>query len=137
MILSHHTVSLIVMFASGIFFASILDIFRTFWVYHIHWKIYSFHRLFELALWLIFGIGTFYLLYLIKGGTWRFVDPLSQLLGMLFYINIAHKPFRFIGKILFLLIVKPSYWLGHLFVTFVRKVFRLIIKSFIKLVKLA
>nr|WP_255731565.1 spore cortex biosynthesis protein YabQ [Solibacillus sp. MA9] len=84
-------------------------------------------RYLEALVWVLLAISTFYLLFLIKGGQWRFVDPLAQILGIisyeLFFQNIA----RFIGRLFVNIVIKPIYFIGHVFVVIIRKIIQFVI----------
>jgi hypothetical protein len=82
----------------------------------------------EVIGWIIVGCGTFYILFLVRDGAWRMYDPFAQICGMLLYASLFYKIFRFFGRILLLIVIKPLWFITHLIVSFVRQVFRLIVK---------
>lgn len=61
----------------------------------------------ELIVWALLGALTFYILFTIKGGEWRLVDPLAQILGIFLYESVFQKYFRFIGRVFIILVIKP------------------------------
>nr|WP_052129912.1 spore cortex biosynthesis protein YabQ [Ureibacillus sinduriensis] len=61
----------------------------------------------ELIVWALLGALTFYILFTIKGGEWRLVDPLAQILGIFLYESVFQPYFRFIGRVFIFLIIKP------------------------------
>ena len=61
----------------------------------------------ELIVWALLGALTFYILFTIKGGEWRVVDPLAQILGIFLYETIFQPYFRFVGRVFIFLIIKP------------------------------
>lgn len=131
MILTSQTISIFIMLCSGIIMGACLDGFRVFWSTRKHWRLYSSYRLFEWLMWIFFGIGTFYLLFLIKGGAWRYLDPLAQFIGIFIYSVALKKISRFIGSVLQVLIIKPIYFFVHVFVMIIHQ----LIRMFILLVK--
>jgi len=61
----------------------------------------------ELIVWALLGALTFYILFTIKGGEWRLVDPLAQILGIFLYESVFQPFFRFVGRVFIFLIIKP------------------------------
>lgn len=123
--MSAQLVSIITMFMSGIAVGMIIDCTRT--ILHqgplpIIRKLALF---IEWFIWIFLAIATFYLLFLIKGGQWRFVDPLAQVAGIISYELFFQKIARFIGRVIVLLFIKPLYYVGHAFVTIIRKIIKL------------
>lgn len=133
MILSHQTVSIVVMLLSGLFIGATIDAFRFFWSNHKTSKLYKFHRMFELFLWIGFGVATFYLLFTIKGGVWRVVDPVAQFLGIYSYEKVMKRPFRAVGRILNILIIFPIKWIIQFVMGIIFFIFKIII-NFIKFI---
>lgn len=74
--------------------------------------------------WVVAGCWTFYILFLVRDGTWRIYDPFAQLSGMLLYVSLFHKPIRFLGRIVRALVLKPLWFIVHLIVLIVRKMIR-------------
>lgn len=139
MILSHQTVSIVVMFFSGLIIGATIDAFRFFWLYRKTTRLYKVHRFFEIFLWIGFGIATFYLLFLIKGGVWRLIDPIAQFFGIFAYEKIMKRPFRAIGRVLNFIIIRPIKWLGLLIfgsirfiLNFIKNIIKFLLKPFIQ-----
>ncbi|WP_445683110.1 spore cortex biosynthesis protein YabQ [Solibacillus sp. FSL H8-0538] len=122
-------VSIVVMFISGMFVGAVIDFVRTMTTSYLN---YTFMRRFvfiiESIVWLFLGVCTFYFMYLIKGGQWRVLDPLAQIVGIFVYEIFFQKIFRFLGRIFVNILIKPFFYMGHLFVRLVRGVIRLTIK---------
>lgn len=126
--MSAQLVSIMVMFISGIVVGIVIDMVR------ITAHTLGVHRiafLLEWLVWIVLGICTFILLFFVKGGGWRAVDPMAQILGIFAYELLFQKIFRLIGRVLVNTIIKPFYYVGHLFVHVVRR----IIIIFIKVIK--
>ena len=139
MILSHQTVSIVVMLFSGLIIGATIDAFRFFWLNRKTTRLYKVHRFFELFLWIVFGIATFYLLFLIKGGVWRLIDPIAQFFGIFAYEKIMKRPFRAIGRVLNFIIIRPIKWLGLLIfgsirfiLNFIKNIIKFLLKPFIQ-----
>ena len=135
MILTHQTLSIVVMFLSGLFIGATIDAFRFFWFYRKTTRLYKFNRFFEIFLWIGFGIATFYLLFLIKGGVWRFIDPIAQFLGIFAYEKIMKRPFRIVGRLLNFIILRPIKWLGLLIIGIISFIIKIIVNLIIFLLK--
>lgn len=126
--MSAQLVSVIAMFISGIAVGAVIDGTRT-----IVGKVpHTFFRklvvLIEWCVWLFLAISTFYLLFLLKGGQWRFVDPLAQIAGIISYELFFQNITRFIGRLIVNIIIKPIYYIGHMFVTLIIKIIQLIVR---------
>ena len=127
MMMSAQLVSMIVMFISGIAVGAVIDCTRTI-LNKIPLKIVRrFIVLLEWLVWLFLGISTFYLLFLIKGGQWRFVDPLAQIAGIVAYEFAFQKIARFLGRVFVNIFIKPFFYIGHLFVRIVRGIVRIVV----------
>lgn len=120
MIITAQGVSVLVMFLCGIGIGIILDGFRIFWQNRRHWALYRVHRLLEMLLWALLGLATFYFLFLIKGGAWRYLDPIAQVIGIIMYDAWLKGVFRAVGRVVHFLFIRPSYFIGHLFVGIIR-----------------
>lgn len=138
MIISAQTISILVMFGSGIAIGAVVDSFRLYWLKRRQTKLYKFHRIFEVLLFSLLGVVTFILLFVVKGGAWRFVDPLAQLFGIYMY-SVAFKPiFRFVGAVIHFIFVRPIIWLSKLIFAILRFpviVIIFIIKRIVKVAK--
>jgi len=82
----------------------------------------------EVIGWILIGCASFYVLFIVRDGAWRMYDPVAQICGMLLYASIFHKPFRFFGRILNMLIIKPIWFIIMLVVKVISFIFKLIVK---------
>ena len=64
----------------------------------------------EVIGWILMGLGSFYILYIVRDGEWRIYDPFAQLSGIFLYTSFFHKPFRFFGRITLILFLKPLWF---------------------------
>ena len=74
----------------------------------------------EVIGWVLVGCWTFYIFYLVRDGAWRIYDPVAQISGMLLYASFFYKPFRFFGRILLVLFLKPLWFIVRLIVSIVQ-----------------
>lgn len=125
--MSVQLVSILVMFISGIAVGAIIDFIRINIQYIPLKNIRRVTWLFEWLVWLLLGISTFYLLFLVKGGQWRFVDPLAQIAGIATYELIFQKIARFLGRLLFNLLIRPILFIGHVIAQIIRSIIRLVV----------
>ncbi|MGN7478890.1 spore cortex biosynthesis protein YabQ [Solibacillus silvestris] len=127
MMMSAQLVSILVMFISGIAVGAIIDCIRI----NVNRIPFKFIRrvtwFFEWVVWLFLGVSTFYLLFLVKGGQWRFVDPLAQIAGIAIYELVFQNSMRFIGRISINIFVKPFFFIGHVLVKIVKIIVKLLI----------
>lgn len=70
----------------------------------------KYSTVFEVFGWLIAGCWTFWILYIVRDGAWRIYDPFAQLSGILLYASLFHKPIRFMGRIILILLLKPIWF---------------------------
>jgi len=84
----------------------------------------------EVIGWIFVGCWTFYILYLVRDGAWRIYDPVAQISGMLLYVTIFYKQFRFFGRILLVLLIRPLLFLVRMIVSIISLVIRFIVKVF-------
>ena len=84
----------------------------------------------EVMGWILVGCGTFYILFLVRDGAWRMYDPFAQISGLLLYASIFYKPFRFLGRVLLVLFVRPLWFIVRLIMSIVRGVIQFILKVF-------
>ena len=82
----------------------------------------------ELFVWALLGALTFYILFTFKGGEWRLVDPLAQILGIFLYESLFQKYFRFVGRVLTLLLFKPIIFIVQLIFRIIKNIIRLLIR---------
>ncbi|AXI00737.1 hypothetical protein DV702_14030 [Sporosarcina sp. PTS2304] len=128
MSLSVQFFSLLAMIGTGIFAGVIMDIFgtvvaacdkrsvirrRAFW--------------FELGVWILLGISAFWILILVRGGAWRMYDPVAQISGMLLYVAIFHYPFRMIGRVVLIVVIRPIWYIILLVLLVIRRMIRVIV----------
>ena len=125
--MSVQLISTAVMFLAGIMVGAVIDCTRyTISLLPKKSVVYKISFLIELACWIILGIITFYLLFMLKGGEWRVVDPLAQIAGIIAYDLFFQRIFRFIGRMFTALIIKPVLFI----VTFVFLIVRNVIRVF-------
>jgi len=132
MMMNAQLVSILVMFISGVLVGAVIDGTRTILVAINIAFVRRLTFIIECLVWCFLGICTFYFLFLIKGGQWRVVDPLAQIAGIFMYELLFQKIFRLLGRILVNILVRPFFYIGHLFVRLVRGLLRFSIR-FIKL----
>ena len=82
----------------------------------------------EVVGWILVGCASFYVLFIVRDGAWRMYDPFAQVSGILLYASIFHRPFRFFGRLINLLIIRPILFVILLAVRIVRVIVRLIVK---------
>ena len=127
MSLSVQFLSLLAMIGTGIVAAGFIDMIVT-GTAHAGKKSIIRRRaaVLEVIGWALVGCWSFYILYLVRDGEWRIYDPFAQLSGILLYTSFFHKPFRFFGRIILILFIKPIWfifqgifmiigWIFHLF----------------------
>ena len=123
MTLSLQFVSLLLMAASGITIGAIIEGTR-FLTESFSKRSFIFKSRFvlEIMVWIIVGLGTFYLLFEVRDGTWRIYDPLAQLVGILLYEQFFQPIFRFMGRVFLNVIVKPILFIIQIFITIISKI---------------
>ena len=127
MMMSAQLISILVMFISGVAVGAIIDCIRIN-VNRIPLKnIRRITWILEWIVWLILGVTTFYLLFIVKGGQWRVVDPLAQIAGIATYELLFQKIIRFVGRVCINLFVKPVFFIGHVVIKLVKNIIKLII----------
>lgn len=82
----------------------------------------------ELTVWALLGALTFYILFNIKGGEWRLVDPLAQVLGIFLYESVFQRYFRFFGRVFIILIIKPIIAIIHFIYWFITGILKILIR---------
>ena len=114
MSLSVQFLSLLAMIGTGIVAAGFIDMIGT-GTAHAGKKSIIRRRaaVLEVFGWILVGCWSFYILYLVRDGEWRIYDPFAQLSGLLLYTSFFHKPFRFFGRILLILFIKPLWFIIH------------------------
>lgn len=89
----------------------------------------------EVIGWIIVGCASFYILFLVRDGAWRMYDPVAQICGLLLYASIFHRPFRFFGRLLNMLIIKPIVFVIVLIYKVIRQIVRMIFRVLMFLLK--
>ncbi|WOV87640.1 hypothetical protein QWT69_00435 [Sporosarcina oncorhynchi] len=82
----------------------------------------------EVIGWVLIGCASFYVLFIVRDGAWRMYDPFAQVSGILLYASIFHRPFRFFGRLINFLIIRPILFVILLVVRIIRVIIRLIVK---------
>ena len=82
----------------------------------------------ELFVWALLGALTFYILFTFKGGQWRLIDPLAQILGIFLYESLFQPYFRFVGRVFRMLIIKPIIFIIHLIFRILKNILKLPIR---------
>ena len=136
MTISEQVVSILIMTISGLFIGATVDGARyllsalspKFFLRKMGYGV-------ELIVWGILGALTYYILFIIKDGEWRLVDPLAQILGIFLYESIFQSYFRFVGRVFVLLFIKPIYLIIKFIISTIVGIIRLLISIFIFLFK--
>lgn len=89
----------------------------------------------ELIVWALLGALTFYILFIIKGGEWRLVDPLAQILGIFLYESVFQRYFRFLGRVFILLFIRPIVAIIKFIYTVITGIIRLLIRIILIILK--
>lgn len=122
--MSAQLISIFAMFISGIAVGAVIDCTRIV-LRQIPSDIIRYLTTFiEWLIWLFLGVCSFYLLFLIKGGEWRVVDPLAQLAGIIAYEFIFQKIARFIGRLIVNILIKPFLFICQLIIRLINNIFR-------------
>ena len=125
--MSAQLVSMFVMFISGIAVGAVIDCTRILiWQIPLKW-VHQIATFIEWIIWILLGVCTFYLLFLIKGGQWRVVDPLAQIAGIVAYEFIFQRFIRFIGRMIVNILFKPVFYIVHFIVRILRTIIRWLI----------
>lgn len=129
MTVSEQLISIIIMILGGIFVGAVIDCTRTI-LHALSPK--SFLRGIssgvELSVWALLGAGTFYILFLVKGGEWRLVDPLAQITGVFLYQSFLQPFFRFLGRVFIALFIKPIVFAFNLIITIIKTILILLFR---------
>ncbi|SDE77484.1 Spore cortex protein YabQ (Spore_YabQ) [Bhargavaea beijingensis] len=105
MIVSHQLLSLLAMVGTGILTAAAIDIIRT------AGGGTRAGTAIELMAWPLLGLFAFSVLFAVRSGEWRLYDLLAQLVGVLLYESALHRPFRFAGRLIAALVIRPILFL--------------------------
>ena len=129
MSLSVQFLSLLAMIGTGIVAGAFMDMIGT-GTAHAGKKSFIRRRAawFEVIGWIMVGCGTFYVLFLVRDGAWRMYDPFAQISGLLLYASFFYKPFRLLGRLILLVLIKPLWFIVRLVITAIRQIFRIIIR---------
>lgn len=141
MSLSVQFFSLLSMVATGVVAAAMIDMIGT---GISHSERASFIKknavLIEVVGWILVGCEAFAVLYIVRDGAWRIYDPLAQMSGLFLYVSFIHRPFRVVGRIVFLVFIKPIvlifkavYSVVKYIAIFVGKIFKIITKPFVSI----
>ncbi|MFJ7974052.1 spore cortex biosynthesis protein YabQ [Psychrobacillus sp. NPDC096389] len=127
MTLSLQFYSLLLMVLSGILIGAIIEGAR--FVMNSFPKrtfVFKYSAALEIVVWIILGLGTFYILFNVRDGIWRIYDPLAQIVGILLYEQLFQPIFRLAGRIFLRIVIQPIWFLIRIFITIINKIFRLI-----------
>lgn len=127
MTLSLQFYSLLLMVLSGIVIGAIIEGAR--FVMNSFPKrtfVFKYSAALEIVVWIILGLGTFYILFNVRDGIWRIYDPLAQIVGILLYEQLFQPIFRLAGRIFLRIVIQPIWFLIRIFITIINKIFRLI-----------
>lgn len=129
MSLSVQFLSLLAMIGTGIGAGAFMDLIGT-GIDKVGKKsvIRKYSVLIEVIGWILIGCASFYVLFVVRDGAWRMYDPFAQVSGMLLYASIFHRPFRFFGRIVNMLIIRPIVFIILLVVRIIRALFRLVVR---------
>lgn len=129
MSLSVQFLSLLAMIGTGVVAGAFMDMIGTATA-HAGKKSFIRRRAawFEVMGWIVAGCGTFYVLFLVRDGAWRMYDPFAQISGLLLYASFFYKPFRLLGRMILMVLIKPLWFIVRLIISVIRQVFRIIIK---------
>lgn len=128
MTLSLQFFSLLSMLTSGVLIGAIIEGTRFLTgVFSKRSFIFKYRIGIEIIVWILLGLGTFYVLYEVRDGIWRIYDPLAQLVGILLYEQLFQPVFRFVGRIFITLIIKPIWFIIRIFLMIISKILRFIL----------
>ncbi|TQR18190.1 spore cortex biosynthesis protein YabQ [Psychrobacillus vulpis] len=136
MTLSLQFVSLVLMILSGVLIGAIVE--GTRFLCESFPKrsfVFKYRSGLEVIVWILLGVGTFYMLYEVRDGIWRVYDPLAQVLGILLYEQIFQPLFRFLGRTFLLLVVKPIWFIIRFILTIIRKIIHFIVLIIVTIMK--
>lgn len=89
----------------------------------------------EIIVWVILGLGTFYILFSIRDGIWRIYDPLAQIVGVLLYEQLFQPVFRLAGRIFLRVIVQPIWLIIRILVFIIHKIVRFLVVLILLILK--
>ena len=133
--MSAQLISIVTMFISGIAVGAVIDCTRILlWQIPLKW-VHQLKSVIEWIIWLFLGICTFYLLFLIKGGQWRVVDPLAQISGIIAYEFVFQRMIRFVGRVILNIAIKPIYYVVHLIIRIIGTLIKWVIAGIVLLLR--
>ncbi|SES43423.1 spore cortex biosynthesis protein YabQ [Psychrobacillus sp. OK032] len=127
MTLSLQFFSLLLMILSGVFIGAIIE--GTRFVMNSFPKrtfVFKYSTALEIIIWIVLGLGTFYILFRVRDGIWRIYDPLAQIVGILLYEQLFQPIFRFAGRVFLRIVIQPIWFVIRIIITIISKIFRLI-----------
>lgn len=128
MSLSVQFLSLLAMIGTGIAAAAFIDMIGTGTGHAGKRSFIRKHSIyFEIAGWVIVGCLAFVTLYVVRDGAWRIYDPFAQMSGMLLYASFFHKPFRFIGRVVLFVIIKPLWFIIRFIISVIRHIINFVL----------
>lgn len=129
MSLSVQFLSLLAMIGTGIVAAAFIDMIGTGTASADKTSFIRRHSVFfEVIGWIVAGCWTFSVLYVVRDGGWRIYDPFAQVSGILLYVSVFHKPIRFVGRIILILLVKPLWFIISAFFLMIWKLLHFFLK---------
>lgn len=129
MTISSQFFQLTVLIASGIIVAAVIDCVRVIKMNLSHQS--AFRRwmtLLELVVWALLGVGTYILIFTLKQGNWRGIDPIAQLVGVLLYQLMFQRPIRLLGRITWLFVIKPILLIIYSIYSIILGTFNILVK---------
>ncbi len=127
MSLSVQLFSLLAMIGTGIVAAALIDAIGTGVAYGEKGSLVrKYATIIEVIGWIFVGCWAFLILYIVRDGAWRIYDPLAQFSGLLLYVSFFHRPFRFVGRIFLLLLIKPIWFVLTVIYSMVKSVLNVI-----------
>lgn len=136
MTVNEQFLSIVIMTFSGVLVGAVVDATR---IYISALSPKSFLRKFtvplEILIWALLGAGTFYINFLIKGGEWRLVDPLSQVLGIFLYESFFQPFFRFLGRMFIIIVINPILTIMGLVITVIKGIIKLLTRIIIVILR--
>ncbi len=82
---------------------------------------------FEILLWLVLGIASFYLLFYLRDGSWRIYDPAAQIVGIISYELWFRKPMLIGRRVFVRLVIQPIWWILQLITKIIHRIVRIFI----------
>lgn len=126
--------SIVIMTISGVMIGAVIDATRIY-ISALSPKslLRKFSLIVEVFVWALLGVASFYIIFLIKGGEWRLVDPLSQILGIFLYESFFQPFFRFLGRVFIIIFINPIVAIVKITLKTIKGIIRLVIRILIVL----